>query len=175
MLPALNLGFGTATVPDAGFRARLSEFFLYKTGMTNTILAVSLWLLDEVTRLSTSHRRGVFVKSHFLSSRGIRSPHKPRDQHIWSFGILPSPKEGADPRAYFFCFLSLFLEKEGCASQLPCRWLHVGCPDAPRRAVSGLWSPGQLESQLVGGACQGFLSAPGDLPRSQRVGGERRA
>lgn len=66
MLPALSLGFGTVTVPDAGFQARLAEFFLCKPGMTNIILAVSLWLLyGKATRLSAWHKRGVFVKISF--------------------------------------------------------------------------------------------------------------
>lgn len=58
--------------------------------MTNTNLVVSLWLLDEVTRLRAWHMIGAFVKFHFLSSRGIRRPQKPRAQHIWNLGVSPS-------------------------------------------------------------------------------------
>lgn len=82
-LLALNLGFGTVTVPDAGFRAHLSEFFLCKTGMTNTILVASLWWLHEGTGLSVWHRRGGSVKISFpVLKRNQKSTQTPGSAHL---------------------------------------------------------------------------------------------
>lgn len=65
---ALALGFGLVTVspcdcPRCGVSDKplgLSEFFLWKLGMTNTNLVVSLWLGDAW------HMLRAFVKFHFL-------------------------------------------------------------------------------------------------------------
>lgn len=71
VLLALNLGFGTVTVPDtpAAWSLRSS---LGTMGMTDSSLVASLRSSDEATRLSAGHIRGAFVKCHFLSSRGIK-------------------------------------------------------------------------------------------------------
>ena len=70
MLLALNLDLGTVTDPDTVFWTGcfvLLSFSLCKTGMTNSNLVVSLWLLDEATRLRAWHMIGAFVTFHFLS------------------------------------------------------------------------------------------------------------
>lgn len=92
LLLALNLDFGTVTVPDTVFCTGcfvLLSFSLCKTGITNSNLVVSLWLSDEARRLSAWHIIGAFVQP------SISCPQEESGGHInpglSTSGVLASP------------------------------------------------------------------------------------